>query len=144
MKVLDFIKTKGKHHCEMQWLDNRKGFDMEIYRSRSSGIYFILDGDNIMKVGKADGKGGLHSRLYSYRNDHTKRIKVCRTVQLYDRVMNGELRGKTLSVYVFEMESPEVLFEGYTVKSSIVRSFEETLSKQARAEGHSMLLSGQD
>lgn len=144
MKVLDFIKEKAKYHCEMQWIDERKGFDMEICRSESSGVYFILDGNDIMKIGKADGKRGLHLRLYSYRNNHVKRIKVCRTVQLYDRVMNGELKGNPLSVYYFEMETPETLFEGYTVKSSIVRSFEETLSKQARAEGHSMLLSGQD
>jgi hypothetical protein len=43
-----------------------------------------------------------------------------------------------------ELPMTKVLFEGYELETSMIRSLEKTLSIQATQEGHSMLLSGQD
>jgi hypothetical protein len=132
----------------MTYDDTEVRFVMEQCRDTTTGVYFIVDEQNgmfdILKVGKAEGKRGLSQRLNGYRTTGRTRLPVDRTAQLWHNVMTNQHRGSTLSVYIYPLAMTEVLIEGYTVRSSMVRSFEETLSKQARLEGNSMLLSGFD
>jgi len=144
MSVIDFVKNRATFHSHMQYDESRMCFLMDAYRSIETGIYFILDGDDILKVGKAEGKNGLSGRLGSYRSSQVTRYPNDRTTQLLFKTMTTTHKDKILSMYVFPIPMSEVLFEGYTVKTSLARSFEETLSRQARLEGHSMTMSGQD
>jgi len=142
--IKNFIRDKATFHSEMTYDETRICFNIKPYRSTETGIYFILDGEDILKVGKAEGKQGLAGRIGSYRSSQITRLSNDRTTQLLFNTMTKSHKGKTLSLYVFEIKMIETIFEGYPVKTSLVRSFEETLSRQARSEGHSMVLSGQD
>ena len=147
MTVKDFIILKTNLHSSMRYDESRMCFLMEPYRSTETGIYFIVDDNDkfdILKVGKAEGKYGLSGRLGSYRSSQVTRYPNDRTTQLLYKTMTNTHKDKWLSMYVFEIPMSDVLFEGYVVKASLARSFEELLSKQARAEGHTMVLSGQD
>ena len=144
MSVINFIKTRAIRHSSMKYDESRMCFLMEPYRSTETGIYFIVDENDILKVGKAEGKNGLAGRLGSYRTSQVTRYPNDRTTQLLFKTMTTTHKDKWLDMYVFEIPMSEVLFEGYAVKTSLARSFEETLSRQARLEGHSMAMSGQD
>ena len=61
--------------------------------------------------------------------------------------MTGELKGKILKMYILELPSEEKYFgknDEYKVELQMARSLERLLSKKAKEENHSMLLSGQD
>lgn len=141
MSVKQLIETKAKFFSFMTYVERTSSFDMGQYSSENTGIYFIVYENNltntfdILKVGKADGERGLRSRLGKYRTRRRLPTRV---------VMSGSHKDKILSLYTFEIPMEKVLFEEYSVQTSFIRSFEKTLSIQARSEGHSMLLSGQD
>lgn len=144
MPVLDFVRTRATYGGEMRYNAPRIGFDMPVLTSEVPGVYFILLGTDILKVGKAEGKLGIKGRLLNYRSTNRSRLPFDRTCQLVHRIMTTDLKDQVLEVYYFEVPKTETLLEGYTVLTSMARSFEELLSRQARVEGHSMLLSGFD
>lgn len=142
MTVLDFVKKKAKFHSNMTYNPDRKSFIMDPCQCSVAGIYIIMDDFNILKVGKAEGKYGLQGRLSSYTHDLSKRV-TDKSVQLYERVMTGPLKDKTLQVYTYQVPAKKTLYEGFELELHLARSLEYTLSKQAKSEGHSLLLSGQ-
>lgn len=144
MPVLDFVRTRCELGGAMNYNESRIGFDMPVLATEQPGVYFILHDADILKVGKAEGKLGLKGRMLNYRSTNRARLPFDRTCQLVHRIMTEDLRDKTLEFYYFEVPKTESVLEGYTVMTSMARSFEELLSRQARAEGHSMLMSGFD
>lgn len=142
MTVLDFVNKKAKFHSTMTYNLPKKSFIMESCDCTVAGIYIIMHELDILKVGKAEGKYGLHGRLSSYTHDLSKRI-TDKSVQLYERIMTGPLKDKTLQIYTCQVPAKKTLFEGLELELHLARSLEYKLSKQAKAEGHSMLLSGQ-
>lgn len=145
MKVLDFIKNKAVFHDVMTYNDQRHSFDMQPCDIIDHGVYFFVDGIDILKVGKADGKFGLKGRLNNYRYDNLEaRSDTDRTAyRLYTIFQDPKMREKQIYVYVLPVPMVESIFEGYSVQMSRARSLEEQLSRQAEKEGHSLLLSGQ-
>lgn len=144
MTVLEFIKTKAIFHDTMTYNVARNSFNMSICQITEPGVYFILDGDDIQKVGKADGRYGLKGRLNDYRADNFKRAEFDKTAAKILRLFSKpKMRKKTLSMYVLPIPMVESVFEGYTVQMSRARSVEELLSRQAEQEGHSLLMSSQ-
>jgi len=143
MKLIDFVKQKATLHSVAKYNEENAQFKMPIYQSKQPGVYFILLGDDIMKVGKADGRNGLKGRLNDYRAKNVIRLPNDPTARLIHDIMTSELKDKTLEFYVYEIPMVESILEGYTIEMSRARSFEKILSKQAEDEGHSMLLSSQ-
>jgi hypothetical protein len=143
MKVIDFVKNKAVKHSLMNYCEDRKSFTMDVYYGKNPGIYFILDGNNILKVGKADGKNGLQGRLSSYRGRLSSRSSDY-TVQLIYAKMTGPLKNKTLEMWVYELKPVILNVEGFEVEAQMARSLESKLSLLARNEGHTLELSGQN
>ena len=143
IKVIDFVKTKARFHSNMEYDLSRKGFILEPFPHLTPGIYFILLDDDIHKIGKADGKHGLKGRIDNYRANAATRMKTDFTTQRYFNVMTGLLKDKVLAMHIYECPSIKREIEGYTLELQMARSFEETLTRQAIGEGHTMSLSGQ-
>ena len=143
IKVIDFVKKKARFHSNMEYDLSRKGFILEPFPYLTPGIYFILLGDDIHKIGKADGKHGLKGRINNYRANVATRMKTDFTTQRYFNVMTGLLKNKVLQMYIYECPSVKQEIEGYTLELQMARSFEETLTRQAIDERHTMSLSGQ-
>ena len=155
MTVEQFILTKATYMSTMTYDKERYGWDIPNLPSKTPGIYFIVRDKSstdptldILKVGKAEGKYGLRGRMQSYTSTSVNRKDWDRTIQYVHNAMHSLLDKKgnhcDLHLYCFEMPMSKVLFEGFELEASIIRSLEKTLSVQATGEGHSMLLSGQD
>ena len=146
MTVLEFIKLYATPHDEMSYDSSRMGFDMKQSEINSPGVYFFVESDNILKVGKADGGRGIQGRLNDYRKKNLTKegLPNSRTAELIDRKMKTVLKGKKIQVYIYETPSKEENIEGFIIMSNNARAFELVLSRQAREEGHSMHLSGQN
>ena len=146
MTVLEFINLYTKPHGEMSYDSSRMGFDMKQSEINNPGVYFFVESNNILKVGKADGERGIQGRLNDYRKKNlTKEGKPnSRTAELIHRKMQTVLQGKKIKVYIYETPSKEENIKGFIIKSNSARAFELVLSRQAREEGHSMHLSGQN
>lgn len=163
MTVEDFILTKATYISTMVYNKERYGWDIPILPSNIPGIYFIVRSGSfretvsrdvekprldILKVGKAEGRSGLRARMYSYTSTSVNRKEWDRSIKYVHNAMHSLLdeNGKhcDLHLYCFEIPMRKVIFEGYELESSIIRSLEKTLSIQASFDGHSMLLSGQD
>jgi len=146
LKVLDFILKEACFHSDMHYIPERNGFKLKPYEKAIPGIYFIIDADakDILKIGKADGKFGLKSRINSYRSNLSKRLQTDKTVKLFHRKMNTNLKNKILKMYIYEMPPLKIKIQSYEVEAQAARSLEALLSLSARKEGHSLELSGQD
>ena len=146
--VLKFMESaKVIFYADMRYNPQKKSFDFflsnQIELDKTHGIYFILDGDDILKIGKADGVNGLRGRVKSYQANLQSR-KNDHTVDLIYTIMMGPLKGKGLKMYIYPLPPKEVEHHGYILESQMTRSLERVLSKQAKEECHSMLLSGQN
>ena len=159
MTVEEFILTKATYMSTMTYDKERYGWDIPDLPTKTPGIYFIVRGGehrvslgksklDILKVGKAEGKYGLRGRMQSYTSTSVNRKDWDRTIQYVHNAMHSLLDKKgnhcDLHLYCLEMPMSKVLFEGYELEASIIRSLEKTLSIKASSEGPSMLLSGQD
>lgn len=148
VKVIDFIMDKCILLGQSKWDADTYSFsDLPICATRQSGVYFILHGKKVLKVGKADGMKGLHARLYSYRSNNKSRV-VGKYADQFTAVLHEKmttlLKGKKLSFYYYEIPKKETVLEGFKVHTCMARSFEKELSVQARLQGHPMTLSGSD
>ena len=145
MTVLEFINLIATPHDEMIYDSSRMGFDMKQSEITNPGIYFFVESDNILKVGKADGERGIRGRLNDYRKKNiTKDGKPnTKTAELIDKKMRTLLKGKKIKVYVFEIPSKDEDIHGFKIKTNNARALELVLSRQAKDEGHQLHLSGQ-
>ena len=139
--------AKVTFYADMRYNPQKKSFDFvlpnQIELDKTHGIYFILDGGDILKIGKADGINGLRGRIKSYQANLKSR-KNDHTVDLIYSIMMGPLKDKELKMYIYPLPPEEVDHHGYILEAQITRSLERALSKQAKDECHSMLLSGQN
>jgi hypothetical protein len=144
MKVLDFIKNTAVWHDEMKYDETRAAFNMASSKNTDIGIYFIVYGKDILKVGKADGKKGLAGRIHDYRSSCKSRLNRDNTARLINETMTSKKwKGKALEFYTYSVPEVEMNIHGYKIKLSGARSLEEQLSRQAEKEGHSLALSAQ-
>lgn len=143
LAVLEFMHTHATLHSSMEYDSNRKSFSIKPCEDTTPGVYFIVSADDILKIGKAEGRYGLKGRIKSYRSNLSTR-KNDHTVDRIFFVMTGKLHNCVLHMYILPLPKEKVLFKGHEIELQMARSLEKTLSKQARLEGHSMLLSGQD
>ena len=143
ISVLNFVRTKAIFHSKMRYSRERKSFDLLPLADTAHGVYFILDGDDILKIGKADGKTGLSGSISTYRANLSSR-KNDHTVNKFYKNMLGPLMGKELEMYIYPLPPKSIEHEGYTLEGQMTRSLERILSIQAKSENNSMLLSGQD
>jgi len=145
INVIEFISENALFHSEMTYNLERKSFDLDPYESTYPGIYFILDNQDILKIGKADGKQGLKGRIANYRTRLVKNFeKGDSTVLLWNTVMTGSLNETVLSIYLLPLEPRTTTHLGIEVEIMIARSLESKLSKLAKKQHHSMKLSGQN
>lgn len=149
VKVIDFVMEKCTFLGKSKWNSEEYGFlDLPMCSTRKPGIYLILHGKKILKVGKADGAHGLYGRLYSYRSSNRHRVHGKYpdqfTVMLNNKMNLPELSGKALSFYYYEIPKKRTILEGFEIESCVARSFEKQLSKQCRLQNHPMTLSGSD
>ena len=144
MKVIDFIINSSVWHDNMKYDESRAAFNMSSSQNTDIGIYFIVHGKEILKVGKADGKKGLAGRIQDYRSSGKKRLHRDKTALLIHETMTSKKwKGKELEFYTFNVPEVEMTIHGYKIKLSGARSLEEQLSRQAEKEGHSLALSAQ-
>ena len=145
VNVLDFIRANTIFHSEMKYNIARKSFDLKPYKNTEPGIYFILDNADILKIGKAEGKLGLKGRIATYRTRLVKQYETGdATVILWNKTMTTTLNNKVLNMYLLPLEPRKIDYKGVEVEMLIARSLEHELSKLARSQGNTMLLSGQD
>jgi hypothetical protein len=157
MNTEDFILSKATLVSTMTYEPDRYGWDVPCLPSKVPGIYFIVrEGKfrrkgakmDILKVGKAEGVYGLRGRIQSYTSTSINRKDWDRTIRYLHTSMQTLLNENNehckIKLYCMELPMTKVLFEGYELETSMIRSLEKTLSIQATQEGHSMLLSGQD
>jgi hypothetical protein len=143
--VTEFIKEHALFHSEMTYNTERKSFNLDPYENKDPGIYFILDKEDILKIGKADGKQGLKGRISTYRTRLVKNFeKGDSTVLLWNKVMTDTLNETVLSIYLLPLQPHKITYKGIEVEMLVARSLEYELSKLASIQGHSMLLSGQN
>lgn len=145
ISVVEFMNLHAKPHSDMIYDISRKGFILDRCSDTSTGIYFIVrkDTNEILKIGKAEGKYGLKGRVQTYRSKLDSRVND-HTVKRYYEKMTGPLLGVTLKMYILPLPMQTFDFLGLQVELQMARSLELLLSKQARDEKHSMALSGQD
>jgi hypothetical protein len=148
VKVIDFVMNKCTLLGKSKWDETTYGFsNLPPPPTKQTGVYFILHGKKIMKVGKADGVKGLYNRLSSYRGNNTSRVTgkyVDQFTVVLNEKMTTVLKNKSLSFYYYEIPKKETTLEGFKVQTCVARSFEKELSIQARLQGHPMTLSGSD
>lgn len=152
MTVDQLVKKKAKFHCVAKYDPSRYGWNLQNYPNKNTGIYIMCverdDFMDILKIGKAEGNEGLYKRFSYYRATSINRVDTDRCIMpIHNAMKEVEKRyGKGCEIHVYTLEIPkqETNFLGYSVESSFIRSFEKQLSLQAKREGHSMLLSGQD
>ncbi len=143
--VLEFIKVNAFFHSDMFYINERKSFDVKPYPNNVPGVYFILNKDDILKIGKADGKNGLKGRVATYRTSLVSRHKAGDpTVLLWEKVMMKTLKDNILQFYLLPLPPINKVFKGIEVELLMARSLEFKLSQLARNENHSMMLSGQN
>ena len=144
VSVAKFIKDHAVFHSAMTYNCERKSFNLDSYQKTNQGIYFILDKEDILKIGKADGQQGLKGRVANYRSSLVSSFKKAdSTVLRWNREMIGSLSDRTWSMYFLPLESEKKLFLGFEVELSIARSLELELPKLAKEQGHSLKLSEQ-
>lgn len=143
LTVLEFMHTHATLHSSMDYDPSRKSFSIQPCEDSTPGVYFIVNGHDILKIGKAEGRHGLKGRINSYRSNLSTR-KNDHTVDRIFSAMTGKLHGAILQMYILPLPKEKAVFKGYEIELQMARSLEEALSKQARLERHSMLLSGQD
>ena len=114
--------------------------------TKKKGIYFLVSEHGIEKVGSARGKYGLRGRLQGYCRKKVDETKRDSTDMLWERVMEGELRGERISVYCLEMDE---CIEEVETKMGVVRveyvpvlEVEAYYFREARLRGEPMRLSG--
>lgn len=157
MTVENFILSKAVYISTMEYEPDRYGWNIAALPDKIPGIYFIVRAGkfkgkgaklDILKVGKAEGKQGLRGRIQSYSSTSINRKDWDRTIRYLHTSMQTLLDENNdhceIKLYCMELPMTKVLFEGYELEQSMIRSLEKTLSVQATQEGHSMLLSGQD
>ena len=145
ISVLNFIQAHAIFHSDMVYDESRKSFNMNSYENNHPGIYFILDGDDLLKIGKADGNTGLKGRISTYRTRLVRSYETGdQTTILWHTVMTGNLKSKKLKMYVLPIDPIKVSFKGVEVNAMMARSLEKKLSELANIQGHSMMLSGQN
>ena len=145
ISVLNFIQQHAIFHSDMVYDESRKSFNMNSYENNHPGIYFILDGDDLLKIGKADGNTGLKGRISTYRTRLVRSYETGdQTTILWHTVMTGNLKSKKLKMYVLPIDPIKVSFKGLEVNAMMARSLEKKLSELANIQGHSMMLSGQN
>jgi hypothetical protein len=112
---------------------------------REPGVYCLLShgSTRIQKIGKAEAKGGLYSRLLGYTGARTAaKIASDKTDQRWKRVMEGVLNGENLSVYYYptvpQIIDAPIKFDGNAEREQLechwARSLEKYLSKVVREE----------
>ena len=144
ISVTKFIKDHAVFHSDMTYNCERKSFNLDSYQKTNQGIYFILDKEDILKIGKADGQKGLNGRVGNYRSKLVSKFdKNDSTVLLWKREMTGSLSDRVLSMYLLPLEPEKKLYLGVEVELSIARSLELELPKLAKEQGHSLKLSEQ-
>lgn len=145
MNVLKFAKQNAAFHSFMIYDEDRKSFKLDSYDQSHPGVYFILDGEDILKIGKADGNSGLKGRISTYRTRLVRSYETGdQTTILWHTVMTGDLVGKKLEMYVLPVEPIKVSFKGVELDAMMARSLEKKLSELANDQNHSMRLSGQN
>lgn len=140
--VLELIKEHAIFHDFTKYNPDRNSFDMNICRITEPGVYFFLDGDDILKVGKGDGRIGLKGRIGNYRQKNFAASNGDAQAKMINRVFSTKkMQKKKLSVYVLPVPMIDSPLYGRVVQMSRARSLELQLSKQAEEEGHSLLMS---
>jgi hypothetical protein len=147
-KVIDFVRQKCKLLGSAKWDSETYRFpDLPTCSSKHTGVYFIVLGKKILKVGKADGSKGLNGRLGNYRTNNRSRVwgkYPDQHLVVFDEKMTTLFKNKAVSFYYYEIPKKETILEGFKVQTCMARSFEKELSIQARLQGHPMTLSGSD
>lgn len=95
-------------------------------RPKKKGVYFLSKGDEIVKIGDAQGVNGLHSRIEMYLSN---------TESTNAHVRDALKKDKVYEVYFFETKSEDTEIMGMKVEKSISpRSLEQALIEKFEKE----------
>ena len=70
INILNFIQEHAIFHSDMLYDESRKSFDMSSYKNNHPGIYFILDGDDLLEIDK------LKNQIASFQKNHDLLMSV--------------------------------------------------------------------
>ncbi len=144
MSVIDQIKRKANYYKSATYnaVENRWDFP-EIAETRK-GVYIFVDKgrNDILKIGKADGKKGISQRLNEYQaNSRGFLNNPSSSASVIKRVQETELRQLEIEIYYIPIDPVQVTIAGFNVLASPARELECTLHDMALEEGHSLRFS---
>ena len=157
MTALDYIAARFTFHSLITYDIEKCKWIIPILNTHSHGVYAIMLGNDILKLGKGDSNrkpkekgsarnGGLRARIDSYRHVGKSQAEGDPTGKLWHKIMSGPLAGKELQLLY--METPTTIIKddllGVDIVASTAREYERIISDMATRDGHSMLLSGRN
>jgi hypothetical protein len=96
-------------------------------------------GNDILKIGKSDGKNGIAQRLNEYRaNSRGFLTNPSSSASVIKRVQESELRQLEIDIYYIPIDPVQITIAGVSVLASPARELEHALHTMARLEGHSL------
>lgn len=149
INVLETIKKNFIFLGKSKWNSEEYGFrELPECPCVGPGVYAFMLDDDILKIGKADGVKGLQSRLKNYASKNKSRVTGIHqdrfTLKMNESMNSAKLKGKSISVHYYETKVLHTNELGIKVPMTSARQLEKQLSILARAQGHSMTLSGSD
>jgi hypothetical protein len=144
MLVIDRFKKLGELWSDVEYTGTGWTFNGRDASDTRRGVYAFIGIDGIEKVGKAENADGIRARTnqYTLSKKRLNEDRADKSDALWDEVMNDDLKDRTLEFYFLPVESKIEIIHGIEIEVDGIRSFEKTLSTQARAEENPMRLSG--
>ena len=148
--IIKAIQKHGKQVIGAKWCDKEEYlkpfYEREI--PTSFGIYFIVNGFDILKIGKASGKKGLQQRVTDYISKtyyHSKdRQARDKTAQKVLKAFRNELHDSQIDIYVIDLNeyAPDIEDKilGGIIKVDPVRAYEIKFTQLAKEEEHTLQL----
>ena len=146
MSLIDQIKRVANYHGSATYnvVEHRWNFS-KIAETRK-GVYIFVEkgGNDILKIGKADGKMGISQRANEYRANSRGFLTIpSSSASVIKRMQETELRQLEIEIYYIPIDPVQMTVAGFNVLASPARELEHALHTTAREEGHSLRFSKQ-
>lgn len=143
MKVLGLIKSHGIYHARATYCFQAFGWNFPKCTETRKGVYvFVSMGGDILKIGKADGRGGIARRLNEYRSmTGVSLTKPGTSASVIKSVQETANRLPEMDIYYIPIDSVICTVAGVEMMTTPAREFEQALRDMARQEGHALKFS---
>lgn len=149
-KLITAIRENGKQVIGAKWCEE-ENYLKPFYQQEiptTYGIYIVVDGFDIIKIGKAAGKNGLLQRVSdyinpSYYNSPDRRARD-RTAQKLYNLFSQDLKDSQIDIYIVELDKFAAEIEdpilGGTIKVDPTSAYEKKFTALAIEENHPLTL----